>query len=123
MHRSLLGRSRSRSLQQLALLHDHHEGVRRVGGRLALEVQTGAYLRDQLQRNLLFEFEGDIRFLGLDVILAARDIKLFRRGFDHGAIHLNRLALDGIPDCVLVLLASVGKNELPGGEVHLVRRA
>src|SRR6266849_8020572 len=61
MNRRLLGRSCWRCrLQQLALLHGHHERAWCVRDRLALKVQTGAFLGDQLQWNLLFKRESNV---------------------------------------------------------------
>ena len=78
----LLGRGGRGGFQQLAFLHGHHERTWRIGGRFALEVQTGVFLGDQLQRNLVFEGERNIRLLGVNVIEAARDVKLRRRRLD-----------------------------------------
>ena len=41
---------------------------------------------------------------------------------DYGALHLYGFAFDGVPDCVLIFLGTVGEDELPGCEIHFVGR-
>src|SRR5271156_430900 len=69
------------SLQQPAFIHGHHEGVGGIGSRLALEVETGAFLGNEPQRNFFLEGEGYIRLLGVDVVRAPRNIKLLCGSF------------------------------------------
>src|SRR5271165_1765192 len=115
-------RGRRCGFQQLALLHHHHERTGGIRGGLALEVETGSFFGDELERNLLFEGERDVCLLGLDVILTARDVELGRSSFNDGSVHLYRLTLDGVPHGILIFLFAVGENELPSRKVHLVRR-
>src|SRR6267154_4284012 len=121
VNRWLLGRGWRSGLEQLPFLHGHHERAGGIRSRFALEIQTGTLFGDEPQRHLVFESESDIRLLRVDVIRAAGDVELGRRGLDDGPIHLYSLALDRVPDDILVFLGAIGKDELPSGEVHLFR--
>src|SRR5260370_35816584 len=101
-----------RRFQQASLFHNHHEWIGRVRRPLSLKIQANAFFRDQLRRNGVLEIESDVRFLSRDVVGASGDLELrWSRLKDH-AIHLNSLALDGVPDSVLIFLRTVGENEL-----------
>src|SRR6267154_1255174 len=121
VNRRLLGRGWRRSLEQLPFLHGHHERAWCIRSWFALEVQTGTLFWDKPQRHFLFEGKSDIRLLRVNVIRAAGDIELGRRGLDNRPIHLYSLALDRVPNHILVFLGAIGKDELPSGEVHLFR--
>src|SRR5271154_1250630 len=118
MHRRL---GRNLGFRQQPLFHGHHEWVWSIGDGLALEVLTGAFFWNQLQRNLLLKGKGYVGLLRVNVVGTARDIELGCRRFDNRTVHIHRLALDGIPDGILVFLFAIGEDELPGREVHLIR--
>ena len=51
---------------------------------------------------------------------AARDVKFRGCRFDHGAVHLHRLAFDGIPDHVLIFLGAVRKERIAIGRKFML---
>src|SRR5581483_1976731 len=119
----LVSRCRRLGSQQLALFHHHHERIGGIGGRLALELEIiRSVFRHQARWNLLFKLQRDVWLVGVDIIRTAGDHELLGLCSDDLSYHLYGFTLDRIPNHVLIGLAAVGEHELPGSEVHFVRR-